>query len=69
MGKGTGGGASGRAGGFRIGQRITDGLITGRVTSVGSIRYGRQNLPAYRIQTNSGRTSLIIAEQARRAGR
>ena len=65
-------GSAGRTSGggaFRVGQRITDGLVVGRITSVGSIRYGRGNLPAYRVQTSNGGSTLIIADQARRARR
>jgi hypothetical protein len=71
MAKGSGGGGRrGRIGdGFRIGQRVTDGLVTGRIVGRGSIRMGKRELPAFRIQTSSGRNETLIRDQTRRAVR
>jgi len=63
MGRNSGGG--GRGGRIRKGSFVTDGLVRGIVKGKGTI--GR-NIPAYRVDIGGGRTTLMVADQARRVG-
>lgn len=41
-----------------------DHLVTGKVTNVGSIRFGKRWLPAYVIVTPRGKQEVVLADQA-----
>ncbi len=52
------------------GDTITDGLVQARVIGEGTVRFGREDLPAYRVEVltghERGNETLILKEQARK---
>jgi hypothetical protein len=55
--------------GFSNGDMITDGLIRGKIVGEGSIKFGKNQLPAYKVEIVGGRegghTSLIAKDDAK----
>ena len=48
---------------IKIGDTISDGLVSGKVVGEGAIKMGRKELPAYRIELSNGKPDLIIKDQ------
>ncbi len=49
---------------IKVGDTISDGLVSGKVTGEGTI--GKKNIPAYKIELPNGETDLIIKDQVTR---
>jgi len=55
--------------GFKKGDIITDGIVNGKITGEGSVKFGKKDLPAYEVEIltghQKGEASLIPKEQAK----